>query len=284
MPKSSRLKLSQVRAAFQLVSECCELGADPIAWRLHLLRGINRLVDGDVAFGGRADWGDVVKGVSSRDKILQVFSDIGWATDSDRRVYLDWITHGTPLDNPMTRVLMERGVFKSVSTRPDLVDVSNWRRAPLVDSFRHTARLDEAMCSVELLEPGKLLLLAVQRSIGRRAFQERERRLLELIHDEVRRHLGTRLALFDARSVYDLPPRLRDVLHCLLEGDGEKQVAARLGLSPHTIHTHIKRLHRRFGAATRGELLVRCYGYLSVLRQLAVEADARRSRRTSFAQ
>jgi len=54
-----------------------------------------------------------------------------------------------------------------------------------------------------------------------------------------------------------LPPRLRQVLAGLLKGDSEQQVALRLGISAHTVHEHVKRLHRRFGVSSRGELLAR---------------------------
>jgi DNA-binding NarL/FixJ family response regulator len=52
-----------------------------------------------------------------------------------------------------------------------------------------------------------------------------------------------------------LPPRLREVLAGLARGLSEKQVAAELGLSPHTVHDHVKALHRRLRVQSRGELL-----------------------------
>lgn len=54
-----------------------------------------------------------------------------------------------------------------------------------------------------------------------------------------------------------LPPRLDQTLRALLAGDAEKQVAARLGVSVHTAHDHIKELYRRLGVTTRGELMTR---------------------------
>ena len=54
-----------------------------------------------------------------------------------------------------------------------------------------------------------------------------------------------------------LTPRMKQILSCLLNGDGEKQIAARLGISPHTVHTHVKQLHKTLGVTSRGELLAR---------------------------
>ena len=40
-----------------------------------------------------------------------------------------------------------------------------------------------------------------------------------------------------------------------MNGDSEKQVAARLGLSRHTVHIYVKHLYKHFGVNSRGELL-----------------------------
>ena len=36
MAKSGVLPLADIRAAFRLIGECTELGADPYVWRVHL--------------------------------------------------------------------------------------------------------------------------------------------------------------------------------------------------------------------------------------------------------
>ena len=52
-----------------------------------------------------------------------------------------------------------------------------------------------------------------------------------------------------------LPPRLRQTMHSLLAGDSEKQAAAKLGVSPHTVHVYVKSLYKRYKVSSRGELL-----------------------------
>jgi DNA-binding CsgD family transcriptional regulator len=51
---------------------------------------------------------------------------------------------------------------------------------------------------------------------------------------------------------------VRRVLDLLLTGDGEKQVAAKLGLSRHTVHQYVKTLYAALGVGSRGELLASC--------------------------
>ena len=47
------------------------------------------------------------------------------------------------------------------------------------------------------------------------------------------------------------------MLRCLLEGDSDKQVAARLRLSPATVNEYTKRIYRHFRVTSRAELLAR---------------------------
>src|SRR4051812_31797923 len=55
----------------------------------------------------------------------------------------------------------------------------------------------------------------------------------------------------------ELSPRMRQTLNCLLAGDSEKQTAAKLGVSQHTVHVYVKQLYRKFNVNSRGELLAR---------------------------
>ena len=67
--------------------------------------------------------------------------------------------------------------------------------------------------------------------------------------------IGGPLAGFADPSPADLSPRARQVLRCLLEGDSDKEAAARLGISRFTVNEHTKEIYRHFGAQGRAELL-----------------------------
>jgi len=54
-----------------------------------------------------------------------------------------------------------------------------------------------------------------------------------------------------------LSPRERDTLALLLQGKTEKEVAAELALSTHTVHQYVKSLYRQYGVTTRGGLVAR---------------------------
>ncbi len=54
-----------------------------------------------------------------------------------------------------------------------------------------------------------------------------------------------------------LTPREVEVLTALAAGLGNKAVARRLGISPHTVKFHIESLFRKLGAATRAEAVAK---------------------------
>jgi DNA-binding CsgD family transcriptional regulator len=54
-----------------------------------------------------------------------------------------------------------------------------------------------------------------------------------------------------------LTPREIEVLAALAAGLGNKAVARRLGISPHTVKFHIEQLFRKLGAATRAEAVAK---------------------------
>jgi DNA-binding NarL/FixJ family response regulator len=57
-----------------------------------------------------------------------------------------------------------------------------------------------------------------------------------------------------------LPPRMAQILRSLLAGASEKQIALQLAISPHTVHTYVKQLHKRLDVSSRGELLAKFVG------------------------
>src|SRR5947208_3414341 len=84
----------------------------------------------------------------------------------------------------------------------------------------------------------------------------RKRRLLadlcRLIGNEVN---GKHNGVHGAATTPGLSRRMEQTLRSLLGGDSEKQVAAKLGLSQHTVHVYVKALYRKYGVSSRGELL-----------------------------
>jgi DNA-binding CsgD family transcriptional regulator len=84
------------------------------------------------------------------------------------------------------------------------------------------------------------------------------------------RTLAALIPLLAKRAWMALPPsgpiawmtdREQDVLDRLILGRSVRNIADELGRSPHTVHDHVKSLHRKLNASSRGELVARALGH-----------------------
>lgn len=54
-------------------------------------------------------------------------------------------------------------------------------------------------------------------------------------------------------------PREMQIVRHVMEDLKEQTIARRLGISPHTVHTHLKRLYGKLGVSSRVELILRIF-------------------------
>jgi DNA-binding CsgD family transcriptional regulator len=59
-----------------------------------------------------------------------------------------------------------------------------------------------------------------------------------------------------------LTEREHAVLDLLIEGHSVRVIAEKLGRSAHTVHDHVKNLHKKIQASSRGELIAKSLGYV----------------------
>jgi DNA-binding CsgD family transcriptional regulator len=141
-------------------------------------------------------------------------------------------------------------------TRSAIISDAVWYRSADFNDYRKPAGFDHSLVSVcEVSDQGAIAAILLARGLRERDFSPGEVRLLEFFHRELGPLIGRQLVSATEPSPEQLSPRLRQTLACLVEGDSEKQVAARLGLSPTTVHEYVTALYRRFGVHSRGELL-----------------------------
>ncbi len=69
-----------------------------------------------------------------------------------------------------------------------------------------------------------------------------------------------------------LTERELEILDQLIEGHSVRVIADKLGRSAHTVHDHVKNLHKKIGASSRGELIAKAMGHTS-RSQAAPELD-----------
>jgi DNA-binding CsgD family transcriptional regulator len=253
MSKSSRLRLLDVRQAFRLIGECRDLGNDSVAWRLRSFEGLMQLIRARVAIGGEMRWR---KGHQRPLEVIQSL-DVGFEPH-EHALFSRVMREGDASKHPVTAPLHRLSGRVITRTRRQLVDDPTWYRSVFFNENVKPIGIDHCVNTLcKLPAAGSFNLIGLHRAPGDHDFSGRDRRLLHLFHGELGRLVGTALATAGVDIFSGLSPRLRQTLDCLLEGDGEKQVAARLGLSLPTVHQYVTALYRHFGVGSRAELLAR---------------------------
>lgn len=248
MPKSQRLSLQDIQSVWRLLGECRELGADNEAWPQHFVEGMGHLL--------RSQIGICHETLLSANGVMQPLSsaDTGWATASDREFFLRFLRNQgqrEPYFRRVVGVLLE----KEACRREEAFRDHEYYRSSMYQDYFRPTRLDSFVNCGRFTPQGAFHFGCFQRAFADRPFGDRETTLLRLAHEELWSLIGTALASASEPRLADLPPRQRQVLACLLEGDGEKQVAARLDIGIATVHTYVKALYRHFRVAGRAELL-----------------------------
>lgn len=262
MAKSKQISLADARNVTRLLGECREFGDDTVVWQTHLSAGLAKLVGADVVMVGEVNGclrGPLAMPGGTAWGFQHGFDITGY------RMLGEWLATDPLLSHIYTRFRdkLQADSRHSVTTpNQQLFSDREWRRTPdyqLVLRTMGTDAIVHSHCPINVSQDVFNGVVCC-REAGRTTFDEREVALIQLINEEVTRLVGGPLAGWSEPRPSELPPRVRQVLRCLLEGDGDKQIAARLNLSQHTVNQYTKQLYRHFGVHGRTELLARWVG------------------------
>ena len=254
MAEAWSVRSQDVRAINRLVGECCELGAEPYVWQFHLILGLRRLFGFQI---GTAGMTDLPLGRMTFQSIRGAI-DLGWSSPKHRAYCAQFWMSDAFRDDPLYAAQIK--LQGSVVTRrwQDLVDDQTWYRSEPLNRYYREAEQVHLMSSGVHAPPEsgvRTMFVNLLRPEGDAPFSERDRDCFHLAMKRVRGLLGVKLMPFGVSTPPGITPRRRQVMALLLRGYAEKQVAAELGLSVNTVHTHVKRLHAQLGAHSRTELL-----------------------------
>jgi DNA-binding CsgD family transcriptional regulator len=250
-PKADLLRVKDVRDAYRLIGECRDLGSDPALWHRRMLEGLCRLVGAPAATGGEGRWRrphSSIEAVSAFDAGLDARA---------RGLFVAYHREVGPAADPIFQALHRVPGPLVVRRRADLVPDAVWYRSRTWTDYRRLGGIDDQLTSIfEISGMGSVSVIALLRTRGERGFSGRQVALLRFFHGELGPLIGGALVSALEPGPDKLSPRLRQTLACLLEGDTEKQVAARLSLSHATTHQYVTALYRHFGVRSRAQLLV----------------------------
>ena len=249
MGKSDLLRLHDVRDAYRLIGECRDLGSDAALWHSRMLEGVYRLI-GAPATGGEGRW---VRPHLHSEQISAFDAGLDART---RELYIAYRRELGPPGNPIWRTLLNVAGRLVTRSRRQLVSDTEWYGSVIFNEYRRPGKIDHQLTSVyQTSDDGAISVITVVRALGERDFSPREQRLLNFFHAELGPLIGRVLVSATEPSPVKLSPRLRQTLAYLLEGDSEKQVADRLGLSHATTHQYVTGLYRHFGVGSRAQLM-----------------------------
>jgi hypothetical protein len=245
----SDISITDVREVFRLVAEISECARSQASWRQLMTERLCKLIGAD-------------SGLASASRVpikypLPPTSNaglFGWPAEN-LDTWMSLSPESVRGDDP--RVELGRQTASQITaTRRELIDDDTWYNAPYTNALRRVLDVDDNLVSsYRLKHAGHWEIMAFFRSPGRPPFAAAEVGIVRLFHEEIGR-LWDR----EAPTPVALPSRLQETLRGLMMGLSEKELAASLGLSQHTVHDYVKALHAKFRVRSRGELLAAASG------------------------
>jgi len=232
----------------QLVGEVRELGARTEAGRGHLMDGLVSLLG--AAVGGAVLDTKYAVGQKGGIASATLSGFDGQLVD----VFNAHQIHGSDI-NPFHQGVMQRAsalrgqVF--TATDDEVVAREVWNGSMWINEYARPARVDHFVCSVRVFGPMESMGCALMRGARDRPFSSEDRELLHLVTMGVG-------PFYDVGSPRQrLAPRVRDTLDILLTGASDKEIAAILQISPHTVRQYVKAILRAYDVSSRAQLIAR---------------------------
>lgn len=250
MSKSDPIQTHELRDAFRLIGDCRDLGTHADLWPGRMFEGLLKLIGCSSGCGGEGFW-------QPPDGRLQPVTSFDAGFDRTARSYFSaYMRDRRFAADPLLKPLMQLTERGSTWTRRDALSDVEWYRSEIYNEYRKPSRIDDQLTSVcRVGNKYAISAITLHRCPGERPFSLRERNLLNLFHEELGRLIGGALVSGLEPGPEGLSRRLRQTLTCLIEGDSEKQAAARLGVSYATAHQYVTALYRFFNVRSRGELM-----------------------------
>jgi DNA-binding CsgD family transcriptional regulator len=240
-----------------LASELRDLAPGSDQQRDHALEGLCALVGAQVGL-----W-VTVEAVPAGHVVIRTARDRGWSNDREREIFRRFacsqeVQRRDPSVAAMLRRMNQKDPVTSV-LREELIDSRAWYRSEHVQEYRRGGGVDSFISTVARTSATTASCPSLHRPWGEKPFSERDRLIIDIFHRE-HQWLHTVPRMIGDTPIAGIAPRLRQTLAALVRGSSEKQIAAELSLSPHTVHDYVKALHKHFGVSSRGELLALCLG------------------------
>lgn len=178
---------------------------------------------------------------------------------------------------PISRVMIPL-ILKEVRTPFTIVASEagddEWFDRVLVEQYLSKIGYADCIAGFWAASRDRAVVMVVNRRANHPPFSDHDQTLVSLMLRAVAPIIDREIFRRDETYVApSLSRREREILLMLLAGDSEKEIAARIQRSIHTVHTFVQKLHGLFNVSSRGELMAQFIDK-AVLRSLG-EAPSR---------
>jgi DNA-binding CsgD family transcriptional regulator len=138
------------------------------------------------------------------------------------------------------------------------IDEDDWYNSVLLPRFLKPLGYADAIVSMWAATATKAVLLGYMRREVDPPFTAKDAQTVSLMLRAAAPLIDREV--FQRANSIDTPklsPRQHEVLLMLLSGESEKEIAAGLSRSVHTVHTFIRQIYKLFDVSSRGELMAR---------------------------
>ena len=166
------------------IGEVREQGADPLVWRGHLAGQLPRLVGAKLGIATEAIY------APDREPEMLGLVDVGWGTDRERGLFFEYLGEmgGGEIPYWPTFARLISSQHRFTRQRRQLVEDEPWYRSRHVNEFRRGSDVDDFIYSCfPVPRAGGWHHISVHRAWGDTPFDERQRWLVVLFHDELAR-------------------------------------------------------------------------------------------------
>lgn len=255
MDKSQILTHKDLRNMYLLLGECLALGTLPAVWMQRIHDELSRLLGVQFSVVMEGSW-DLVLGrraPGSQDHVLT----FGSQDASAGKVIREYFQSGALYTDPCVPGWADIRNPVATQLRQQLVCDADWYNSLHYNDFFVRTRTDQSILTRCPTNTDRGLMMYLWRHTGDKPFTEKDLLFVELLQREIHYFIHSgQLNTFNQNNGNKLSPRLHQVMNLLAAGLREKEAAAALGISIHTCHDYVKKLHRHFGVSNRSELIV----------------------------
>jgi DNA-binding CsgD family transcriptional regulator len=242
------LPVDDVRSIVHLLGQVAVEPLDLPGKRRFLMQGLSQLIGADIWF-----WLHIKDTGAGRPPAAFMFIDGGWSNEAQRTSVV--IGTNSPAAESLEIAMRKDAASHRTRRLKAYMGTNTWEASPLVRDYLRPVNIGDWLNSIYPMGDFCYGSINFMRRGGQPDFSPRDVCIAHIILGDIDwlHREGTDIPARE--NVEKLSHRQKQVLLHLMSGDGTKQIARKLSMSPFTVNDHLKLIYHRFGVSGRGELL-----------------------------